>query len=616
MSKYLDTISYPRDLKKLLPEELAELSSEIRRFIIDSVSTTGGHLGSSLGAVEIAVALHYVFSMPYDKIIWDIGHQAYAHKILTGRKNAFDTLRQKGGLSGFSLPTESEYDLFIGGHSSTAISSAFGLKKALNLQNKFAEVIAVIGDSAIAAGMALEAINHLGSDGSRLIIILNDNNMSISKTQGALSGYLAKIKTSPHFSYMKSLFKDGLKDKLPSKVNFIMDKVDSLTRFTTEANVFEALGFSYIGVLDGHDVMNLVDVMENLKNFESSKPIILHLLTKKGKGYEEAENSPDCLHGVEGKAAVKVHANLSNTKVFSNSLIRLAKEDNKVVAITAAMPTGTGLDIFEKALPERFFDVGIAEQHAVTFAAGLAKGGLKPFVCIYSTFMQRAYDQVIHDVAISSLPVRFVMDRAGFVGADGATHAGMFDYSMFLCIPNIVFMAPSCKEDIAMMIDLMGSIDDKPSFIRIAKARHADFSVNYSSISLGKGIVIKQGKDVAVLSIGDILHNVLVARDLLLSKDFIEMTVADAKFAKPIDTDLIKHLTSLHKVLIVVEEGYSSAFAGAVYKILMECNILDKIKFIPICARDIFVEHATIEEQKEISGLDSLSIYNVIKANI
>ncbi|MDR2008234.1 MAG: 1-deoxy-D-xylulose-5-phosphate synthase [Alphaproteobacteria bacterium] len=611
--KYINKINENFNLKSLSVAELEILAQEIREFIINSVSHTGGHLGSSLGTVELTLALHRVFNFPVDKLVWDIGHQSYTHKILSGRKDKFSTLRQKDGISGFSAPQDSIYDPFIGGHSSTSVSSGLGLKLGLQMQGKGAHVISVIGDSSIASGMALEGVNHAGSLKSKMIVVLNDNEMSISKPQGALSKYFVKIKSSTPFSYIKDLLHNNIADKLPSPLSFLVEKADSFTRLTKEANIFEALGFSYVGVLDGHDIETLVEVLENIKDDNSTKPILLHVITKKGKGHGAAEVARDCLHGVEGamQKADKVSGE-SNTAVFSQALIKKASEDNKIVAITAGMPTGTGLDKFEVAYPNRFFDVGIAEQHATTFAAGLAIAGLKPFVCIYSTFMQRAYDQVVHDVAISSLPVRFVMDRGGFVGADGATHHGLLDYTMFLPLPNIVFMAPSVGSDIPKMLDLMSEINDKPSFMRFSKAKYENNEALDFPLTLGKGVVVQQGENIAVLSIGEILHEVLAASDLL-KKDGVAITVADAKFARPLDEELIITLAKNHKTLITVEEGYGKAFAGLVLEVLTKHNLLQDVNFRNLSVAPTFIEQATIAEQKQLAGLDSLSIYNFIK---
>lgn len=616
--RYIDRLGKSLDIKSLSIGELEILSSEIREFIIDSVFKTGGHLGSSLGTVELTLALHKVFDLPKDKLVWDIGHQSYVHKILSGRKDKFNTLRKKDGISGFSAPFESEYDLFIGGHSSTSISSGFGLKKGLEMQGDFSHVISIIGDSSIAAGMSLEAINHIGSTKSKMIVILNDNEMSISKPQGALSKYLVKIKSSTPFSYVKELLRENVADKIPKSLSFLVEKADSLTRITKEANVFETLGFSYIGVLDGHDLESLVSVLENIKHHDSHKPILLHIITKKGKGYEKAENATDCLHGVEGSEIKKQEdpqGDIANTAIFAQSLIKNAEKDQSIVAITAAMPTGTGLNKFEEVFPDRFFDVGIAEQHAVTFGAGLAKSGMKPFVAIYSTFMQRAYDQVVHDVVLSSLPVRFVMDRAGFVGADGATHHGLLDYTMFLPLPNIVFMSPSCKEDIPKMIDLMSNINDKPSFIRFSKAKHLSNPELDKPIILGKGLMVKQGKDIAVLSIGEILQEVIKASNML-EKEGISISIADAKFANPIDEALIVSLAKNHKQLIVIEEGYGKAFMNIVFSVLSKHNLLNKISLQSISIPDILIEQAEIKEQKQIAQIDATGLYNFIKAYI
>ncbi len=614
--RYIDRIGKSLDLKSLKIDELKILSSEIREFIVDSVFQTGGHLGSSLGTVELTLALHRVFNLPKDKLVWDIGHQSYTHKILSGRKDNFNTLRKKNGISGFSAPFESEYDNFIGGHSSTSISAGFGLKKGFEMQGDKSKVISIIGDSSLASGMALEAVNHIGSTKSNMIVILNDNEMSISKPQGALSKYFIKIKSSTSFSYVKEKIRESTSDKLPKPLSFLAEKADSLTRITKEANVFESLGFSYIGVLDGHDLEILLEVLENIKYYEYSKPILLHIITKKGKGYVHAENALDGFHGIEGKiqqnSDVDPQGEISNTAVFSKSLIKKANEDSKIIAITAGMPSGTGLDKFEEIFPDRFIDVGIAEQHAVTFAAGLAKSGMKPFVCIYSTFMQRAYDQVVHDVAISSLPVRFIMDRAGFVGADGATHHGLLDYLMFLSLPNIIFMSPSCKEDIPKMISIMSEINDKPSFIRFSKAKHINNFYADEKISVGKGSIVKKGENIVIISIGEILLEAVKASELL-EKEGILISIADAKFAVPIDENLIISLSKNHKTMIILEEGLGGAFANLVFSVLSKHNLLNEINVRTMHVPSTFIEQAEIQEQKQLAKIDRASIYNFIK---
>jgi 1-deoxy-D-xylulose-5-phosphate synthase len=617
MYKYLNNVNYPEDIKHFTLEELEVLCHEIRDFIIESISKTGGHLGSSLGCVELAVALHYVFDAPIDKIIWDIGHQAYAHKVLTGRKDLFQTIRKLGGISGFSNPHESNYDDFIGGHSSTSISSAVGIKAGFDLQNKDNNVIAVIGDASITAGMSFEAMNHLGDMNSKVLVILNDNNMSISKTEGAFSKYLSKIKSSDGFSQLRDFAKDIL-NVLPHEIKEIAKKAENLTRIG-KANIFEELGFNYIGPSDGHNVKDLILILENIKNNHSKRPILFHIVTKKGFGHKDVDNSNDALHGVEGiKTKSKNDESLvSNSIFFSEKLKELAKNDNKIVAVSAAMLRGTGLNKFQEEFPERTFDVGIAEQHAVTFGAGLCKAGLKPFVCIYSTFMQRAYDQVIHDVILDSVPLRIVMDRAGFVGQDGSTHHGLYDYAMFLPIPNIVFMAPAFQEDIALMLNLMLDINDKPSFMRFSKLKlnsmehYKNMGFNLEETQPYKARVLQKGEKVAVICIGDIIHNALEAVYKIKNEMNIKVSLIDMRFAKPFDENILLQISETHDHIILIEEGFAGTFSLEITRFLLDNNALGNLKIHSIYVKEN-IEYAEVAEQREKAGLSPDSIFNKI----
>lgn len=606
MPKILNKVDNPESLKKLSGSEIQDLCHEIREFITSMVLQTGGHLGSSLGTIELAVALHYVYNSPIDKIIWDIGHQSYAHKVLTGQKDLFSGLRMYKGISGFTSPFENPHDFFIGGHSSTSISNAMGLQVGMLKQQDKANVVNIIGDSAIGSGVALEAINHLGAMPVKMLVILNDNNMSISKTTGALSNYFSKIKTSRPMVTLKNF----IKHTMPKPVLEAVKKINSLSHINLQSNLFEDLGFDYVGPVDGHDVHLLIEILNNIKNLPNDKPILLHVLTTKGKGYDKAESAADRLHGVEA-TGVGTQGHKTNTTFFAESLDPIM-ENPKVVAITGAMLKGTGLEPLYCKYPKQVFDVGIAEQHGVSFAAGLAKAGLIPFVCIYSTFMQRAYDQVVHDIALANLPVRFVLDRAGLVGQDGITHHGLLDYSMFLPLPNIVFMAPSMQQDIAPMLQLMANINNKPSFIRYAKNYYPNLANVDSTITMGKGRIIQQGKKIAILSIGGVLHDSLAAANILQEKDNLKITVADAVFAKPVDEELIVELVKNHEVLIIVEEGLSSVFANLVMNLLMERNLLNTIKIKAICVKE-FIPQGTIAEQKGMAHISGESIYVTVK---
>src|SRR5690242_11706654 len=566
----LDQITVPFDLRKLSEKDLPALAAELRQETIDAVSVTGGHLGAGLGVVELTVALHWVFDTPRDRLIWDVGHQAYPHKILTGRRDRIRTLRQGGGLSGFTKRAESEYDCFGAAHSSTSISAGLGMAVARDLSGERRNVVAVIGDGAMSAGMAYEAMNNAGAMNSRLIVILNDNEMSIAPPVGALSAYLARLISSRTYTSLREIGKQIAK-RMPKLVEEKALRVEEYARgFLTGGTLFEELGFYYVGPIDGHNLDHLVPVLRNVRDAENG-PILLHVVTQKGKGYAPAEASSDRYHGVvkfdvaTGKQA-KAQANApSYTKVFGESLVKEARKDDKIVAITAAMPGGTGIDIFQKAFPERTFDVGIAEQHGVTFAAGLATEGFKPFAAIYSTFLQRAYDQVVHDVAIQRLPVRFAIDRAGLVGADGATHAGSYDVTYLACLPDFVVMAASDELELMHMVATSAAIDDRPSAFRYPRGEGVgiDLPARGTPLEIGKGRILREGSKIAILNFGARLSECLVAAEDLAAKG-LSTTVADARFAKPLDTDLIARLAREHEVLITVEEGSVGGFGSHV----------------------------------------------------
>ena len=557
-------------------DDLQQVADELRAETISAVAVTGGHLGAGLGVVELTVALHYVFDTPNDRLIWDVGHQAYPHKILTGRRDRIRTLRQGGGLSGFTKRAESEYDCFGAAHSSTSISAGLGMAVARDLAGEKRNVIAVIGDGAMSAGMAYEAMNNAGAMNSRLIVILNDNEMSIAPPVGALSAYLARLISGRTYTSLREIGKQIAK-RMPKIVEEKALRVEEYARgFLTGGTLFEELGFYYVGPIDGHNLDHLVPVLQNVRDAENG-PILVHVVTQKGKGYAPAEASSDKYHGVvkfdvaTGKQA-KAQANApSYTKVFGESLVKEARKDDKIVAITAAMPGGTGIDIFGKAFPERTFDVGIAEQHGVTFAAGLATEGYKPFAAIYSTFLQRAYDQVVHDVAIQRLPVRFAIDRAGLVGADGPTHAGSFDLAYLGCLPGFVLMAAADEAELVHMVATQVAIDDRPSALRYPRGDGVGVDMPEFGVPLeiGKGRIVREGTSVALLSLGTRLQECLKAADMLAAQG-LSTTVADARFAKPLDTDLVLRLASEHEVLITIEEGAIGGFGGYVMQALAE----------------------------------------------
>ena len=614
--RLLNNINYPSDLKKLNVKELKELAVELRTELIDAVSETGGHLGAGLGVVELTIALHYVFDTPKDKLVWDVGHQSYPHKILTGRKNEIRTIRQGNGLSGFTKRSESEYDTFGAAHSSTSISSSLGIAVAKSLSNNQNNVIAVIGDGAMSAGMAYEAMNNAGATKSKLIVILNDNDMSIARPVGAMSSYLARLLSGKiYFGFRKviKLITSFFSKKFSVKAQKAEDFLKSMV---TGGTLFSELGFYYIGPIDGHNLEALLPVLKNVKNSKHNGPILIHAVTQKGKGYEPAEKAGDKYHGVSkfdvitGKQKKSPSKAPSYTKVFANTLIQHAEKDTKIIGITAAMPSGTGMDMFGKKFPSRMFDVGIAEQHAVTFAAGLATEGFKPFATIYSTFLQRAYDQVVHDVAIQKLPVRFAMDRAGQVGADGPTHAGSFDIAYLGCLPGFVLMAPADESELVHMVATATQINDRPCVFRYPRGDGIGVPIPAEGIPLeiGKGRIVKEGNKIAILSYGARLYECINAADILNAKG-LSTTVADARFCKPLDTKLIKQLALEHETLITVGEGSIGGFASHVTKFLTNETLLDGgLKFRSLFFPDIFLPHGKPEEQYEEANLLSKDI--------
>jgi len=617
----LDRIETPDDLRKLPESALKQLADELRRETVSAVSVTGGHLGAGLGVIELTVALHYVFSTPRDRLIWDVGHQAYPHKILTGRRSRIRTLRAPGGLSGFTRRAESQYDPFGAGHSSTSISAALGMAVARDMKGDDNHVIAVIGDGAMSAGMAYEAMNNAGHLKSRLIVILNDNDMSIAPPVGAVSAHLARLVSGRAYRRLRQFAKNAV-GWLP---RFFRDKAklteEFARSFITGGTMFEELGFYYVGPIDGHNLDHLLPVLKNVRDTRNG-PILVHVVTKKGKGYGPAEASDDKYHGVTrfdvvtGKQAKAVTNAPSYTRVFADALIAEAEKDERIVGITAAMPAGTGLDLFAQRFPRRMFDVGIAEQHAVTFAAGLAAEGLKPFAAIYSTFLQRAYDQVVHDVAVQKLPVRFAIDRAGFVGADGPTHAGSFDVTYLACLPNFVVMAPADEAELVHMVATAAAIGDRPSSLRYPRGEGTGVALPSTGVPLaiGKGRVLREGGKVAILSFGTRLADALKAAADLETYG-LPTTVADARFAKPLDTDLIDRLAREHEVLITVEEGAVGGFAAQVLAHLARTGALERgIKIRTLTMPDKFVEQGKPEAMIAGAGLDSAGIVAAVFA--
>ena len=619
-TKFLNKINFPTDLKQLSHSELKILKDELREEMINAVSETGGHLGAGLGVVELTVALHYIFDTPKDKIIWDVGHQSYPHKILTGRKDKIKTLRQGNGLSGFTKRSESEFDPFGAAHSSTSISAGLGIATANKLSNKSEEVVAVIGDGAMSAGMAYEAMNNAGASKTKMIVILNDNDMSIAKPVGAMKSYLAKIFSGKiYFNFRETLklIFSSFSKRFSKKAG---EAEDFLRSVVTGGTLFNSLGFYYIGPIDGHDLDVLLPVLKNAKESKHKGPILIHIKTQKGKGYSFAEKSEDKYHGVskfniktgiQQKSDSKVP---SYTKVYANTLVKHAENDSKIIGITAAMPSGTGMDIFGNKFPNRMFDVGIAEQHAVTFAAGLATEGYKPYASIYSTFLQRAYDQVVHDVAIQSLPVRFAIDRAGLVGADGPTHAGSFDITYLATLPNFIVMAASDEAELVKMINTSVEINDKPCAFRYPRGNGTGVQLPDISekIQIGKAKVVREGKKIAILNFGARLNECLIAEENLRKKG-VNATIVDARFAKPLDENLIWQLATNHEVIITIEEGSIGGFGAHVSNFLNDKNLLDSnLKFRSMILPDKFIDQDKPENMYKSAGLDALSIENKV----
>ncbi|MGB3417444.1 MAG: 1-deoxy-D-xylulose-5-phosphate synthase [Mesorhizobium sp.] len=615
----LDTVSIPADLRKFAEKDLPQLAAEVRAELIDTVSQTGGHLGAGLGVVELTVALHYVFNTPEDRLIWDVGHQAYPHKILTGRRDRMRTLRQEGGLSGFTKRTESEYDPFGTAHSSTSISAGLGMAVGRDLSGGANNVIAVIGDGAMSAGMAYEALNNAGALDARLIVILNDNDMSIAPPTGAMSAYLARMASGKTYLGIRDVGK-----KLTSYLGKTIDRaitraVEHARGYVTGGTLFEEMGFFHIGPIDGHNLEHLIPVLKNVRD-NGHGPVLIHVVTQKGKGYAPAEAAPDKYHGVNRfdvitGAQAKAPANApSYTKVFGESLVLEGREDDRIVAITAAMPSGTGVDLFAKAFPRRTFDVGIAEQHAVTFAAGLATEGYKPFAALYSTFLQRAYDQVVHDVAIQHLPVRFPIDRAGFVGADGPTHCGAFDTTFLATLPGFVVMAASDEAELRHMVRTAAAYDEGPISFRYPRGNGVgvDLPERGSVLDIGKGRIVREGTKVALLSFGTRLADCLLAAEELGAAG-LSTTVADARFAKPLDEDLVRRLARSHEVLLTVEEGAIGGFASHVLQFLALEGLLDSgLKVRPLVLPDAFTDHAKPEKMIADAGLDAAGIVHAV----
>jgi 1-deoxy-D-xylulose-5-phosphate synthase len=615
----LDRVRFPSDLKNLSAEQLRQLADELRAETVDAVAKTGGHLGAGLGVVELTVALHYVFDTPDDKLIWDVGHQAYPHKILTGRRDRIRTLRQGGGLSGFTKRAESEYDPFGAAHSSTSISAALGMAVARDLAGNNNNVIAVIGDGAMSAGMAYEAMNNAGARNERLIVILNDNEMSIAPPVGAMSAYLARLASGRTYLKIRDVGKQ-LTQHLPKAIDRAITRaVEHARGYVTGGTLFEELGFYYVGPIDGHNLDHLLPVLRNVRDADFG-PILVHVVTQKGKGYAPAENSADKYHGVvkfdvATGAQAKAKAGAPQyTKVFGESLIKEARKDDKIVAITAAMPSGTGVDLFEKEFPQRTFDVGIAEQHAVTFAAGLATEGFKPFCAIYSTFLQRAYDQVVHDVAIQKLPVRFAIDRAGLVGADGPTHAGAFDVAYLGCLPNFVVMAAADEAELVHMVATQVALDDRPSALRYPRGEGlgVEMPEEGKPLEIGKGRVLREGHKIALFSFGARLGEALKAADELAAHG-LSTTVADARFAKPLDVDLLMKLARQHEVLITIEEGSVGGFGAYVLQTLAEHGALENgLRVRTMVLPDTFIDQDTPAAMYAQAGLDAKGIVSKV----
>ena len=624
MNRLLDKIDYPVDLRKLKSSQLKQVAQELREELIDVVSETGGHLGAGLGVVELTVALHYVFNTPKDKLVWDVSHQCYPHKILTGRKNEIRTLRKGGGLSGFTKRTESEYDPFGAAHSSTSISSTLGMAVAKKLSNDKNDVIAVIGDGAMSAGMAYEAMNNAGALKSKLIVILNDNDMSIAKPVGAMSKYLSKLLSGKLYFSLRETIKLIISSFSKRFLKKAGKAEDILRGIVSGGTLFSELGFYYIGPIDGHDIDHLVQILENVKDSNHQGPILIHTITQKGKGYKPAEDSGDKYHGVSkfnvstGQQSKSISNVPSYTNVFAETLIKHAEKDTKIIGITGAMPSGTGLNLFEKKFPERMFDVGIAEQHAVTFAAGLTTEGYKPFAAIYSTFLQRAYDQIVHDVALQSLPVRFAIDRAGLVGADGPTHAGSFDITYLATLPNFVVMAASDEAELVRMINTSITINDRPSAFRYPRGNGIGIELpNINEVlQIGKAKLVQEGKKIALLNFGARLQECKKASEILLKKG-INITIVDARFAKPLDEKLIMEIATSHEVLITIEEGSIGGFGSHVAQLLSERGVFDNgLKFRSMTLPDEFLDQDTPEKMYVKAGLSYNSIVEKIEQTL
>ncbi|HVH75160.1 MAG TPA: 1-deoxy-D-xylulose-5-phosphate synthase [Stellaceae bacterium] len=612
----LDRIDVPADLRRLPEEDLRQVADELRTELIDAVSITGGHFGAGLGVVELTVALHYVFATPHDRLIWDVGHQAYPHKILTGRRDRIRTIRQGGGLSGFTKRSESEYDPFGAAHSSTSISAGLGMAVARDLRGEKRNVIAVIGDSAMSAGMAYEAMNNAGAMDSRLVVILNDNDMSIAPAVGAMSAYLSRLLSSKSFLSLRHIAKEVAR-RFPKPLEDAARRAEELARgFVTGGTLFEELGFYYVGPIDGHNIGHLLPVLKNVRDSKEAGPVLIHCVTHKGHGYPPAENSEDKWHAVAkfdvvtGAQAKSTPKAPQYTTVFAKSLIKEAEVDERIVAITAAMPSGTGINLFAEKFPNRAFDVGIAEQHGVTFAAGLAAEGMKPFATIYSTFLQRAYDQVVHDVAIQKLPVRFAIDRAGLVGQDGQTHAGSFDVTYLGCLPHFVIMAAADEAELFHMVATCAAIDDAPSAVRYPRGEGIGVPLPEKGVplELGRGRIVREGTSIALLSFGARLGECLKAAQELGAYG-LSTTVADARFAKPLDTDLVNRLAREHEVVITIEEGAIGGFGSQVLHHLAMNGLLDQgLKIRTMVLPDLFLDHDSPQAQYEKAGLNARHI--------
>ena len=612
----LDLVRIPADLRRLTPRQLPQLAAELRQEMIDAVSVTGGHLGAGLGVVELTVALHYVYKTPEDRLIWDVGHQAYPHKIITGRRDRIRTLRQGGGLSGFTRRSESEYDPFGAAHSSTSISAGLGMAVARDLGGENNHVVSVIGDGAMSAGMAYEAMNNAGSTDTRLLVILNDNDMSIAPAVGAMSAYLSQLLSSRPYRNLRDLAKQ-IAQHFPKPFETTARRAEEYARgMVTGGTLFEELGFYYVGPVDGHNLDHLLPVLKNIRGAKQDRPVLLHVVTEKGRGHPFGEQSAEKYHAVQKFDVItgtqaKPKANApSYTNVFADALIAEAEKDERIMAITAAMPSGTGINKFAERFPDRSFDVGIAEQHAVTFAAGMATEGMKPFATIYSTFLQRAFDQVVHDVAIQRLPVRFAIDRAGLVGADGATHAGAYDLAYLCCLPGFVVMAAADEADLVHMVATCRAIDDGPSAVRYPRGEGVGVDMPETGVPLeiGKGRVLREGNVVAILSLGSRLADSLNAADDLAARG-LSTTVADARFAKPLDLDLLRRLAASHEVLITIEEGSIGGFSSHVLHALASEGLLDGgLKVRPMTLPDRFIDHDSPATQYADAGLDSAAI--------